>query len=245
MSPKVKTHFIVPVHNECEALEEKIQTLVDGLLKRGGGSIYLVENGSKDHSWEICQRLTLLTTASIQITATKIPEAGLGLALKAGAIKALENSDLDDELFIFTAADLPFGFSDLESYYSPKWFKNGMVGTGSKQHPLSQTERDPIRRIASFFFMIFRILLLRLPLWDSQGSILAPRKVVSTIIDKVLSRDYFFSTEFLFYSSRFGFQITELPVVMDRDRRKSKVRIWRDSYRMLRQMRLLSLKNKN
>lgn len=239
-----KLHYIIPVHNESELLVIKIQTLTQHLkAMNGGGNIYLIENGSSDNSWEVCESLVHSDQHGVKILASRVQKAGLGLALRHGGELALHLAATGEDLVIFTAADLPFGLTDLNAYFSDSFHKYGMIGVGSKMHAQSQTDRSILRSLMSFLFRITRIIFLRLTLKDSQGSIIVPVSILAKVLPSIKATDYFFSTEFLYFAKKSGAYMQELPITLERDSRKSKVRILRDSWRMIYQITALALRD--
>ena len=67
---------------------------------------------------------------------------------------------------------------------------------------------------------------------DPQGTILVETKLGRAIAKKVLSTDFFFSTEFMYLAEQQGITVLELPVKSGPELRPSKVRLIRDGSRL-------------
>src|SRR3984893_3442763 len=131
-----------------------------------GSEIILVENGSSDGSGPLC--LALAATFDGDEVAVRVTTSakGLGFAWRRGMAIAR------GETIVLTAADLPFGFTDLDGYLgmSPR----PLLVMGSKTHPASQVDTPVVRRAMSSGFGLLRAGLIGLNI-DTQGSVLIQR----------------------------------------------------------------------
>lgn len=237
--------YIVPVHNDERHLEKMVAQLVEYLKKQPlHFLIILVENGSQDASpQKVMESAQKFSDCGVQ--ALSLKDRGMGFALSAGmnqGLKIKEEKNLSDFWFILTASDLPFGFSDLEEFrhrlsVSPQ-FK---IAIGSKAHPQSQVKNSRTRKIASLCYRWARGLILHMKVRDSQGSIFILSSLAQDLIPLVRSRDFFYSTELIYWAEKQKIPIVELPVVLAKECRPSSVHLLRDSWRMLKQMMALKI----
>ena len=158
--------YVIPVHNQMADLRRTVRLLVARLAYLPGSEIILVENGSTDGSGPLC--LSLAATLDSEEVAVRVTTSakGLGFAWRRGMAMARGDT------LVLTAADLPFGFTDLDGYLglSPR----PALVMGSKTHRDSQIETPAVRRAMSAGFGLLRAGLIGLSI-DTQGSVLIQR----------------------------------------------------------------------
>jgi hypothetical protein len=237
----MKLTYVVPVHNETRVLRAKVAVLVEGLAARGGGEVLLVENGSADDSWALCQEIEREhtrephQTGAVAVRALTVPAAGIGHAYDRGLRAMLDAStapngdpkapdaERDDERWaVLTAADLPFGFTDLDA--ASEHMQDTRMIIGSKAHPQSHIEVDTQRRVASAVYKLARQTVLGSRVGDSQGSVFVRKDLARDIVPKVKARGFFYSTELVFFAERAGVRVVEVPVTLEKNERKSTVK---------------------
>lgn len=216
--------YVLPVHNQERVLEQSVRRLRDRLGQYPGSEILLVENGSTDGSramcWELASELNCEATGVSFITS----DTGLGHALRRG----MELSSRD--VVVLTAADLPFGFSDLDAFLAHS--SRPQLAIGSKAHRQSVTETGLQRRAMSQVFRWFRRGVLGLRVGDSQGTIFIAADLCRRVLPHLECGDFLISTEVVCWAIKEGAQPVELPVVYPRST-GSTVSPVRDSARML------------
>lgn len=227
-----KLLYILPVHNEQTVLQANVARLREHLMAFEGAEIFLVENGSKDASWPLCEELA----KSPPVRAFRETSAGIGYAYDRGIREALAVvGPSRDAWLVLTAADLPFAFTDLDGA------RHHMEGTarilmGSKAHPESEVDRSAKRVAMSVVYRGARRAILGMRVRDSQGSVFLRADLASEIASRVESRGFFYSTELCHYAERAGETIIELPVRLEESRATSTVRPWKHGTEMLRQL---------
>lgn len=245
--------YIVPVHNETRLLRTKLEVLVRGLGERGGGEALLVENGSADASWDLCQELEreyagkaeskqdakqdANQDAGVVVRAYRVPVAGIGHAYDMGLRKMLELHPVSEDRerwAILTAADLPFGFTDVEA--AAPYVHDTRIMIGSKAHPDSRVDVNMDRALASRAYRLARRTVLGSRVGDSQGSILLRADLARELVPKVAARGFFYSTELVYFAERSGEHVRELPITLDKNERKSSVKPVKDGLRMMGQL---------
>jgi hypothetical protein len=195
----------------------------------------LVENGSSDASWSVAQDL-VGTRDGVEIRAYREPSAGLGYALDRGVREVLESERDPGAVFVaLTASDLPFGFSDLNAF--ERWHlanPSGRIAIGSKAHRESVVPTTPLRTVMTAVFRAARLALIGMRTGDSQGTFFVRADLLAQHHAKIRARDYFWTTELVYFVERAGEPIEELPVRMAPARRPSTVRPFKHGGRMLR-----------
>lgn len=237
--------YILPVHNEADVIQDSVVLISERLKSLGGGRIILVENASQDKSWETCKLVARLHSRDgISVFAFSEKQAGLGHAYYRGLTEAINLLGQSEQSWIIlTAIDLCFLFSDLDYFLKLPFQSPNEIYMGSKANRNSICERSLKRKTMSYFFYLLRRLLLGMRTGDSQGSIFISTKTAAELAFKVQSRNYFFSTELLFYAEKAQIKINEMPVSLRDEIRPSTVRPLLDSWRMFNQILKLRLDN--
>jgi len=224
----MRLSYVVPVHNEEEILEETTTTLVGRLQDFPGSEVLLIENGSRDSSAEIAQRLAVdLSDDQTTVRATSC-EKGFGNAYRAGI--GLSTG----ELVVLTAADLPFEFTDLDAVLALD--PRPRVAIGSKAHQASNTSVGRTRKWMSEAYRLLRKMLIKLNVGDSQGTILIDGELVRDLLPSLRAHDYFVSTEILAFAVARGEEPVEVPIEYLAQRRTSKVKPLADGWSMTKQL---------
>jgi dolichyl-phosphate beta-glucosyltransferase len=234
--------YVVPVHNEEATLERNVRRLQEHLRRFPGSRVLLVENGSQDDSWGLCQRLAV-SEGPVVVEALREDHAGMGYALQRGVVEEIPRAE-DDRWLVLTAADLPFGFTDLDGL--ERLLSSGQrpdVVVGSKAHRDSRIQTSPTRTAATLTYRVLRRLLAGMRTGDSQGTFMFRAGTVRDIAPRIASRDFFWSTEFTYYAERAGLSIVEVPVALEEQQRASTVKPFKHGSRMLKQLVTLRLRD--
>lgn len=199
-----RVSYVIPVHNQIADLRRTVRLLVARLGHLPGSEIILVENGSTDGSGPLC--LSLAASFDSDEVAVRVTTSakGLGFAWRRGM--ALARGDT----FVLTAADLPFGFTDLDGYLglSPR----PRLVMGSKTHPESQIETQVVRRTMSAAFGLLRARLIGLDI-DTQGSVFIQRSLAHAVLPRLRAGDYLIGAEINVWAVHEGVTPVEVPVV--------------------------------
>lgn len=225
--------YFLPVHNEQTVLATNVARLREHLARFSGAEIFLLENGSRDTSWTIAQELAKQPGT----TAFKEDHAGIGYAYHRGFEEALARFGPSKTTWaVLTAADLPFGFSDLDAAMVHLDSGRSRILMGSKAHPDSSVGRGAQRWAMSQAYRLARRALLGMRVGDSQGSVFVRLDLAAELAPKVESRGFFYSTELCHHAEKAGETIVELPVVLEESKRASTVRPLKHGTEMLKQM---------
>jgi dolichyl-phosphate beta-glucosyltransferase len=196
--------YVIPVHNQIADLRRTVRLLMERLGHLPGSEIILVENGSSDGSGPLC--LSLAGTFDGDEVAVRVTTSakGLGFAWRRGMAIAR------GETIVLTAADLPFGFTDLDGYLgmSPR----PSLVMGSKTHPESQVETSLVRRALSGGFGALRAGLVGVDV-DTQGTVLIRRELAFSLLPHLRSGDFLIGAEINCWAVQMGVAPVEIPVV--------------------------------
>ena len=196
--------YVIPVHNQTADLRRTVRLLVERLAHLPGSEVVLVENGSSDGSGPLC--LSLAATYDGEDVAVRVTTSakGLGFAWRRGM------SIARGETIALSAADLPFGFTDLDGYLgmSPR----PPLVLGSKTHPESQVETSFTRRTMSAGFNVLRRGLVGIDM-DTQGTMFISRPLAMTLLPRLRIGDYLIGAEINCWAIREGVTPVEIPVV--------------------------------
>lgn len=235
--------YVLPVHNEEKILAAHVDRLTSYLERFRGARVLLVENGSRDESWRISQELaeqTAVSATSVPVLAFREESAGIGYAYHRGLTEAIAaTTDLAGTWAVLTAADLPFGFSDLEAALIAMDQASSRILMGSKAHSDSVVETSPKRQVMTAVYRLARRMVLDMRVGDSQGSVFLRLDLAKELLPRIESRNFFYSTELCYFAERAGETIIELPTVMEGGegaKRASTVKPLRDGTNMAKQL---------
>lgn len=215
--------YVLPVHNQERVLRATVERLVKSLGAFPGSEVLLIENGSTDSSPELgCALAAEHVGGAVSVVAARSAR-GMGHAYRRGIDLA------GGDTLVLTAADLPFGFTDLDAYLHQQ--PRPRLAIGSKAHRGSQTRIPLSRRVMSETFRLLRRAVLGLRVRDSQGTILIDAALARALASRLQCGDYLISTEIVSWAVRLGVTPVELPVTYAAAG-GSTVSPWRDSLHM-------------
>jgi glycosyltransferase involved in cell wall biosynthesis len=228
VSDSVRVSVVIGAHNEERILSGTVRAVVARLERHPGSEIIVVENGSTDGTLAIAQELAArCATPDVAVVITRSGK-GLGRALRAGI--ALARGDV----LLLTAADLPFGFTDLDAALALR--PRPPLVLGSKAHPASTVEAKFGRRLMSSSARVLRRALLAVNVGDSQGSVFIDRELAERLLPDLVSDGYLMTTELVTRATYAGYSPVEVPIRYTNPRADSKVRPVRDSVAGVRAM---------
>lgn len=234
--------WILPAHNEAETLPKTIQRIQEFALQTSHQNpiqhhVIIVENGSTDKTWQTAEKLTSASTKGLSIHSLKSTEKGMGYAYALGIRHAAHLNSNPSHWIVLSAADLPFGFTDYESFFLKiTETQDPCLVIGSKRHPQSIISRSFGRTLMSHVFSGLRYLALASRVRDSQGTLFLQAHRALRLMERTQARDFFFSTELIFRAEQEFLPVHEVPITLEPELRKSTVHPFRDSWRMARQV---------
>ena len=216
----VKIVLVVPAHNEAG----RIGTMLDAysnyfLQKKDLQMQYIVVlNGCTDNTLAVVQERQLTTIQIIDL-----PEAGKGLAIKAGFQRALKG---DADLIGFVDADMatkPEQFDELIEHIGNY---DGIIASRymkeSKIDPPRPAIKEWGRRLVYQPF-VWALFVMRFQ--DYQcGAKLFKRAIIERITPQLTMRQWAFDVELLYLCKRDSFTIKEWPTIWH-DQTDSKLKI--------------------
>jgi glycosyltransferase involved in cell wall biosynthesis len=230
--------FVLPVHNNADIVEPNVETLSARLARAPGSDIFLVENGSRDASWDACEAVRG-TRHGVEVRPYRESQAGLGYAYARGIDELLAvHGPSTSRWAVLTATDLPFAFTDLDR--ALPYMKRGVRAiAGSKAHAASQAWAGAQRYVMSIAYRNARRAILGMSIGDSQGSFFLRLDLLAATAPFVRARDFFYTTELAYLIEREGEVVTEVPVVLEQHQlvpANSSVRPLTHASRMLKQL---------
>ncbi len=199
--------IVIPIHNEAGFLPEAID-LLSAELRSVPAPIhaYLIENGSSDGTARIAAELAATRD---WLTVESLPDPDYGLAMRHGFKRAVADG-----------ADWVVNF-DID-YFSGQ-FVADLVSSGSradlviasKRAPGSSDRRSVLRRTATLVFNLILRVALRSGVSDTHGIKGFRRELVEKLVDSVQSNADLFDTELVLRAERAGYEIHEVPVVVE------------------------------
>jgi glycosyltransferase involved in cell wall biosynthesis len=196
---------VIPMHNSASVIESTVRAWKD-YLTSGRTELILVENGSRDATWEVAQRLAD-PTDHVEIRLLRSAK-GMGNALRAGILASAGRRVL------LSADDLPFGFDDLAN--APIHGADARVVIGSKAHRESRIRRSLARQVFTIGFRGMRFLVLGSRIGDTQGTFLVEGDLLRAYAPELDERGFLFTTQFAVFAERDGVSIAEIPVTLRR-----------------------------
>lgn len=239
MPKKTKMTFdvTIPVLNEEETLEQQVRILHQFLLKNfpdtAQWQIVIADNGSTDATPQIAAKLSLDLP---EVRLVKVPEKGVGLALKTSWTQS--QADIVGYMDLDLATDLQH-FIQAYNALATEGFD---LVYGTRLHPKAKVIGRTLKReITSRVFNFILKTYLGVRFSDGMCGFkwLRREHVAPLMAGGAVSNGWFFSTELLSVAEWKGLKMCELPVRWTDDAANSKVNIGRLAKQYLRAMAVL------
>lgn len=230
----MKFYYIVPAFNEESQLRKTFEEIASARSRYPEIEILFIDNGSTDRTWEIAQEIVAAHPS--WVSAYHENRKGLGVAFKRGLRELQKRKLSSEDWVVYCAADLPFGFTDLEALLrqGPQGWEKTVLYVGSKRHPQSHITRHWKRILGSTVFEVLRWLILRIKTKDTQGSLFL-RGDYNDFVEKMRADDYFFSVELVYFAEQVGL-VVELPVTNGAEKRPSRISLVKDGLKTVDQL---------
>jgi glycosyltransferase involved in cell wall biosynthesis len=226
----MSVEFCLPVYNEEKILEKNILTLLNYCLTQPFSfdwKIVIVINGSSDNSLAISQKLK--TEHIDRIDFINIPEPGRGQALKKYWLQS------QADVLVYMDIDLAVSLDSVMPLVQPIINNQADLVIGSRLMPDSKISRSFIRELSSQSYNFLSRVILGHNFSDMQCGFKAIRAdVFKKIAPHINDAKWFFDTELIIFTKKLGFRVKEVPVDWSENRydmRKSKVHMFRDSFK--------------
>ena len=230
---------VIPMYNERDVAADTLRRLTSTLetdAEAGGWRYELLfsDDGSTDGSGDIVReeaaRLTLRhgTVGTVRGEENR----GKGAAVRLGMLTAR------GDWRIFTDCDLAYGPETVSAMLTAAAEQNAAVLTGSRAiAPDGYAGYSPLRRLASRVYLRILSAAAGFRHTDSQCGIKGFRAdAAEALFSRAETDGWAFDFEILMLADRLGYSVSEYPVRVLETCRASKVRLVRDSVRMLREV---------
>jgi dolichyl-phosphate beta-glucosyltransferase len=226
----VSLSIVVPAYNEAERLSKSLHTILDYLNKtKLATELIVVDDGSDDDTLTVA-KLALEKSGRIDARLiTYQPNRGKGYAVRCGLVAC------QGRIALFSDADLSTPISETPKLVDPIEQGESDVTFGSRalDRSLIGVHQPWRREQGGRVFNLAVRLATGLPFWDTQCGFKAFRLSACRPIVEAATIDRFgFDVELLYVAQLAGLRLREIPVRWDHNP-GSKVAVWRDSFRML------------
>ena len=200
MSPTFS--IVVPVFNEAEFVPIALPQLVGSMDSLGESfEILLVENGSTDDTADVARQ----ATDDKRVKVISLAKPDYGAAMHRGFSEAIGEWVVNFDIDYFSADFLASVLTETSAD----------IVIGSKRDPASEDRRPIIRRIATSVFNLLLRTILASKVSDTHGMKAFKQELVQNLNPLVVSRKDLFDTELVVRAERAGYEIEEIPVVVE------------------------------
>lgn len=223
--------IIIPAHNEANRLPGTLEQVFAFLAKQSFSSeVIVVENGSKDRTYELAQGFA---KQHQNLRVIQNDQRGKGLAIQRGV------HDAKGEYVFLCDADLSMPVEEIKKFIPPQ-LNNVEVAIGSREAPGAVRYDEPYYRhiTGRVFNTLIRLLVLP-TLQDTQCGFKCIRSEVARDIFRYQTlTGWAFDVELLYIARLHRYQIVEIPIdwYFNAD---SKISVLRDSLRMFLDLLLI------
>ncbi len=216
--------IIIPAHNEEHRLPDTLEQICTFLAAQPyTAEVIVVENGSRDRTFEVAQEFTRCYT---NVTVLQNPARGKGLAVQAGMMAAT-----GDYRFMCDA-DLSMPIVEINRFIPPS-LTNFDIAIASREAPGAVRYHEPPHRhfVGRVYNTIIRLLALP-GLQDTQcGFKCFSAAAAKELFPRQTLPGWAFDVELLYIARRRSYRIVEIgiPWYFNAD---SKIRVLHDSLRM-------------
>lgn len=207
--------IVMPVYNEGERIYRNLIETVTQVEKFSDSfRIIAVNDGSSDESKAEVERAAAADKRIGYISYDK--NRGKGYAVRRGilASKSTYTAFLD--------ADLEIPPYLIEGMLEKAKETKAEIVIGSKMHKDSKVEYPFLRRVLSYGYYVYMKLLFGLKVKDTQTGIkLFETEKIRPVLKAMKTSRFSFDIEILAISTRIGYKIEEMPVVVNFSRNKN------------------------
>ncbi len=233
--------IIVPAYNEESRIGDSIRRILNYVTEQTiDAELIVVDDGSTDSTTVVaktaCAEFTYIRTNVIRYDENR----GKGFAVKTGLISA------ENEIALFSDADLSTPIDELPKLIDA--IENEQIdvvfGSRALDRELIGNHQPWRREQGGRVFNWFVQKLTNLPYWDTQCGFKAfNMNAFRPLLDKMTIDRFGFDVEFLFVAYHAELKLKEIPVIWNHCD-GTKVRIFRDSFRMFSEIRQIRKNSK-
>ncbi len=200
MSPAFS--IVVPVYNEADFVPVALPRLVGAMDSLGVSyEILIIENGSTDDTADVARE----ATDDQRVKVISLAKPDYGAAMHRGFTDAVGEWVVNFDIDYFSADFLASVLAETSAD----------IVIGSKRDPASEDRRPIIRRIATSVFNLLLRTILASKVSDTHGMKAFKQELVRHLTPLVVSRKDLFDTELVVRAERAGYEIDEIPVVVE------------------------------
>lgn len=212
MSASPQLSIVIPVYNEEAIVEQAATELCAGLDLRGWDyEIIFAENGSRDRTQEILERMT---RANPRLKWFHSERPNYGVALKSGIERARGEIVVCDEIDL---CDLVF----YDAVVPPLLAHQADLIVGSKAAKGASDQRPMIRRVATRVHNGLLRLTLGFKGTDTHGLKAFRRERLMPVIERCVVDMDVFASEFVVRAWRENLDVREIPIQLHEKRQPS------------------------
>lgn len=227
--------FIIPSYNEAPQIHttlDQIKTYMDA--RKYDWEIIVVNDGSEDSTEKIVKSFC---PSDPRIQILTIAHSGKGWAVKTGMMQA------KGTLRFMCDADLSMPINQIEYFFTH--IADGFdIVVGSRQ--LAESKRFNEPKMRHIIGRIFNIIARKVSLTDFNdtqcGFKCFKDNVAEYVFRKQLSKGFAFDIEILKLAKKANFKMIEIPIIWHH-KKPSKVKVYRDSIKMITDTLLIAFRN--
>ena len=221
--------IIIPTYNEEQNIAENLRLLRDYLETIPYDyEIITVDDGSDDSTCAKIEEATTPISPKIRLIINKVNQ-GKGAVVKQGVLSA------KGHYIFFTDADLPYNLSFIKLGLEKLQQGVEMVA-GSRYETTTGKKTSPfqIRTLSSKVFRTIAHILIKTKAHDTQCGFKGfTRDVAILLFSRSIINGFGFDIEILFLANKFNVKIANLPVFYSGAERESRVKVIKDSLKIL------------
>ena len=225
----VKITLIIPMYNESSIIADTAKTLSEYMQKNFDSyEILFSDDGSKDGSADIVRALELPCVRVVGYEQNH----GKGCAIRTGMLESR------GEIVMFTDADLAYGTDVIKEAYDKLSSADANMLIGSRNLSKDGYEGyTALRKLMSKIYIKVLCMVGGFKLSDSQCGCKAYKgEAVKKIFERCKVDGFAFDFESILWAQKFGYKIVEMPVKII-NHRESTVHVFRDTFKMLGDLR--------
>lgn len=226
-NPKIT--LIIPMYNESRIIADTAKTVSEYMQSNFDSyEIIFADDGSKDGSANIVRELGL---SSVRVVSYD-QNHGKGCAVRTGMLAST------GDIVMFTDADLAYGTDVIKRAYDLLSASDANMLIGSRNLSKDGYEGYTLlRKIMSKVYIKVLCMVGGFKLSDSQCGCKAYKgEAVKKIFERCKVDGFAFDFESILWAQKFGYKIIEMPVKIV-NHRESTVNVFKDSFKMLGDLR--------